>query len=247
MSGPARPPGTGRPSNPFAVEHVQPGAVTFLGPGGDEAGGTRVLEAIEGELARRGGHGAGVILGPHGTGKTTLLVHLVRRAEAAGRTARLLRPDRAAQDGRAALAVLRLLATARPRVGERLAVDLGGAGGSVARGLRRTSARTLARRARCVGAELVVAAHADVGLPVVHRRVVTVAEARAVIEGRLDAAIGAGASEGSAGHPPAPPPEAWIARGLERHHGSLRELLFELYDHWERGWPTDAWEPGDAA
>lgn len=58
------------PTNPFATRHTRPGAIVPL----DERGRARNLEKLLAVIARLGGSAA--ITGPHGTGKSTLLVAL---------------------------------------------------------------------------------------------------------------------------------------------------------------------------
>lgn len=64
-------------SNPFSTRYTRPGALEF-----DETAGPS-LDALLAELARR--RWRGQIVGPHGTGKTTLLESLLPRLSAAGR------------------------------------------------------------------------------------------------------------------------------------------------------------------
>jgi energy-coupling factor transporter ATP-binding protein EcfA2 len=73
--------------NPFASHRIRPGARTFQFPAGES------LDGLVAELARQNWWGQ--IVGPHGTGKSTLLATLQPALEAAGRQTMLfsLRSD----------------------------------------------------------------------------------------------------------------------------------------------------------
>jgi hypothetical protein len=64
-------------ANPFATRFTRPGAVEFLFPEGDSAA------AVVARLAES--QWQGQIVGPHGSGKSTLVASLIPAIEAAGR------------------------------------------------------------------------------------------------------------------------------------------------------------------
>jgi hypothetical protein len=64
-------------SNPFATRFIRPGALPYLFPPGVS------VEKLVDDLAQQGWHGA--IIGPHGTGKSSLLVALKPELERRGR------------------------------------------------------------------------------------------------------------------------------------------------------------------
>ncbi len=65
------------PSNPFSTRFVRPGAIPYLFPAGQD------LPTLLARLARQSW--VGQIIGPHGTGKSTLIADLVGALRAAGR------------------------------------------------------------------------------------------------------------------------------------------------------------------
>ena len=133
-------------TNPFATRYVASARLRPL----DEHGGILDLPALVARLEAIGGSGA--IIGPHGTGKSTLLSHLGEAIAAGGRPVARGRL-RSRGDGPAALGAV--LTTSR---GGLLCLDswefLGFAGRAVVRGLA---------RARGVG--LLVTSHRPAGLP----------------------------------------------------------------------------------
>jgi hypothetical protein len=151
--------------------------------------------------------GWGEIVGPHGSGKSTLLASLLPAL-----TAWHVHHIRLNTTHR------RLPATAfeqRPP-GSILVID----------GFEQLGIFTrwrLKQRCRSYGCGLLVTAHRSMGLPELRRTDVTRESAAELIRGLL------------------PPGGEWvladydIAARLRHHRGSLREVLFELYDRWERG------------
>jgi hypothetical protein len=83
--------------------------------------------------------------------------------------------------------------------------------------------RRVKHHCRRTGCGLLITAHSSMGLPVLHRTDVTPVTAAEVIRSLV------------------PPGGGWvlddydIAARLRRHRGSLRDVLFELYDRWEEG------------
>lgn len=68
--------------NPFATRWTRPGVLPYLFAAGDDA--TRVVERL------RAHHWRGAIVGPHGSGKTTLVATLLPALAAAGRYPRVV-------------------------------------------------------------------------------------------------------------------------------------------------------------
>jgi energy-coupling factor transporter ATP-binding protein EcfA2 len=151
-------------------------------------------------------NGWGQIVGPHGSGKSTLLASLLPALT--GWTVRHVRLDTSHR-------TLPPDLFDAPDPGSLLVID-----GFEQLGV--LSRFRVKRHCRLHGCGLLVTAHRSVGLPDLHR---TNAAAHAA---DLIAAL-------------VPPGGGWaldgfdIAARLRHHRGSLRDVLFELYDRWERG------------
>ncbi|QDU23404.1 P-loop NTPase family protein [Urbifossiella limnaea] len=145
------------------------------------------------------------VVGPHGSGKSTLLASLLPRL-----TAWTVRRVRLGTAERSLPPELWPLPGPRPL----LVIDgfeqLGWLG-----------QRRVTRECRRAGAGLLVTTHRPAGLPPLHRTDVT-PEALEWVLARLLPADGRGVLEGYD-----------AAARLCAHRGSLREVLFELYDRWE--------------
>lgn len=185
--------------NPFSTRFVAPGAIPFRFPTEDGlAGLVRRLEASA---------GWGEIVGPHGTGKSTLLAALLP-----GLGSWHVRHVRLSTSNRRPPAWVWDVPPPRSL----LAIDGFEQLGLLAR--RRTK-----RLCRRHGSGLLVTAHTTAGLPDLYRTGVTPGTAAAVVAGLV------------------PPGGEWVLAGFDlaarlRHfRGSLREVLFELYDRWEAG------------
>jgi energy-coupling factor transporter ATP-binding protein EcfA2 len=194
-------------SNPFSTRFVRPGAVPFLFPPGLGAPG--LVRA----LAARGWRGA--ILGPHGSGKSTLLAALLPALREAGKEPLPV----ALHDGQRTLPAEAWRDLLRPTPpGSRIAII----DGYEQLGLwQRWRLRRLCRRR---GHGLLATAPTPVGLPVLLRLGVTPETAGRIVERLLG-----GAPEAAPGPGPAD-----LAARLQRQGGNFREVLFELYDEWER-------------
>ena len=194
---------TVRAVNPFATRHVRPGAVPFLFPPGAS------IDALLDRLERH--HGWGQIIGPHGTGKSTLLAGLLEGLARRGR--RTLVAE--LHDGHRRLpeAVWRALAPG----GGGLQVVIDGY-----EQLGFWTRRRLKAACRRDGHGLLVTAHRSVGLPDLYRTHVAPDCARRVLEHLL-------AGEG---RPLVDDDD--LAACLTARGGNLREALFDLYDLWEQ-------------
>lgn len=186
-------------SNPFAAARIRPGALAYRFPSPDG------LNALVTRLAECDHRAA--IVGPHGTGKSTLLATLTVALEASGR--RILRlyanPIRKAIIDPPADADLS---------GHVVALD-----GYDQLTLRRRALlrRTTARHA----AGLVVTSHHTTLLPTLHRTRKGLTQALEIAHLLME------------GFPPLVSDDE-IAVVHARHRGNLRETLFELYDVYER-------------
>jgi energy-coupling factor transporter ATP-binding protein EcfA2 len=153
-------------------------------------------------------NGWGQIVGPHGSGKSTLLATLI--PELAGGRVRRVRLDTSHRTLPPDLFY-------PPEPGSLLVID-----GFEQLGV--LSRFRVKRHCRRHGSGLLVTAHRSMGLPDLHRTNAA-AHAAALIADLL------------------PPHGEWVLNGfdiaarLRRHRGSLREVLFELYDRWELGPP----------
>ncbi|WP_439621535.1 hypothetical protein [Gemmata sp.] len=150
--------------------------------------------------------GWGQIVGPHGSGKSTLLATLLPALT--GWRVRQVRLDTSHR-------TLPPDLFDPPEAGSLLVID-----GFEQLGV--LSRFRVKRHCRRHGCGLLVTAHRSVGLPDLHRTNAA-AHAADLIADLL------------------PPDGEWVLNGfdiaarLRRHRGSLREVLFELYDRWERG------------
>lgn len=188
-----------RRSNPFATRHTRPGAVPPLNPAGAPLDVDVVLVALE-------RHRRVAIVGPHGTGKSTLLAALASRLAADRQPAEVVRLRRL-QD---APLVLRLLA--RQAVESTLLVDgwerLGG-----------PLALLIAAIARLRGLRMVVTSHRANGMPVAVRTAGTLPLLTAIVARLPDhGALITGDD---------------LSDAFARHGGNLRDALGDLYDRYE--------------
>jgi hypothetical protein len=187
--------------NPFATRFVRPGAVAYLFEGGCSA------DELVGRLSESGWWGQ--IVGPHGSGKTALVVALMP-ALIAART-RVI--SVVLHDGQRTLGDSRREITS---VGRESLVVVDGY-----EQLSTWSKLGLKRHCRRRDAGLLVTAHADVGLPTVFSTSLSRETAQHIVARLLpvgDETIG----------------EADVARAWQAHDGNLREALFDLYDLYER-------------
>jgi hypothetical protein len=191
-------------SNPFATRFVRPGAMPYYFLNGQDA--RPLVDDLKKLLWR------GAIVGPHGTGKSTLLHALLPELVARGRKPVFV----TLRDNQ------RWLPRSRPRwrsLDDKSVLIIDGY-----EQLNRVSRAILwfQQKVRCFG--VLVTAHTDVGFPTVARTHGDLAVLHRLIEEELPCDAGSIA-----------PDE--IARAFERRRGNLREALFELYDLFERRRP----------
>ncbi|MBM4002206.1 MAG: molybdopterin-guanine dinucleotide biosynthesis protein MobB [Planctomycetes bacterium] len=187
-------------SNPFSTRFVRPGALPFQLPG------TLTFPLLIEQLARQNWNGQ--IVGPHGTGKSTLVQSLIPVLRDAGRD--VVTIVRHAVEKEPVLTPILSELNAR----RQLVID----------GFEQYSCwdRWRIRRAcRRAGAGLIVSTHRDMGLPMLFETRIDIALAKSIIRQLL------------AGQP-IWIPDCDIESAWARHGPNLRETLFELYDRMER-------------
>lgn len=197
---PARPILTPHPTNPFATRHTRPGRLQPL----DQTGRPRDVTALVAALA---GRPAAAIVGPHGTGKSTLLRALERELAAAGRAAGIVQL-RHRSDVVAVLASLR-----RADRGSVLGVD-----GWERLGRITAAAVRLVARAR--GVRLLVTTHRPAWMPTIASTAASLPVLEALVAHLPDHGGLIEADD--------------VAEAFARHAGNLREALADLYDCFER-------------
>jgi len=211
QSHPAPLPTGERIGNPFSTRFTRPGAIPYCFADGDSA-----ASPIE-RLQAAGWWGE--IVGPHGSGKSTLVAALVRELERAGRQVVLV----TLRDGQRALGV-DLRRTVSSGIPTQIIVD-------GYEQLSRWSRWRLKRQCRRHGWGLLVTSHEPAGLA-------TVAGTAPSLE--LAQALVAQLTAGSA----SPITPADVAAAYAAHRGNLREMLFGLYDLHDARVASDAAKRG---
>lgn len=183
--------------NPFATRFVAPGAIPyrFADPSGLKDL-VRLLEAND---------GWGEIIGPHGSGKSTLVAALIPQLTMWNvRRIRLNTSERKLPSN----------IWDRPLPRTLLVID----GFEQLGYFRRRQVKKFCRKRQ---AGLLITAHQSMGLPRLHQTDVPSELAGKIIGGLVPAGA------------------EWVLEGFDAlarlrfHNGSLREVLFELYDRWE--------------
>lgn len=194
-------------ANPFQSSQLRPGLIPFVFAGGDSF--VALLERFEEQRFR------GLIIGPHGSGKSTLLHQVEQWIVAQGGTARrvCLRPETRWQGYRE----LWLACRNRPPA-EYLLID----GFEQLPAFFRWISPIIARVFRI---RVLATAHQPGGLPVVLRTDPLPDQAMHVI----DMIMSLSARENTAQRRP---DASMLRRLLVEHHGSVREVMFRLYDQW---------------
>ncbi len=187
-------------SNPFSTCFVSPGTISYVFPPGDGADG--LIDRL------RDGSWWGQIVGPHGTGKTTLLRALAGPLQMAGRTLCRVTLHRGDRRGPISAENVRSF---RPET--QVVVD----GYEQLNFWQRFRLARLCRRHKT---GLLITTHRDAGLPDLPFTPCDLPAAERIVQHLLR---------------DAPPliADADVARLFERHRGDLRETLFGLYDLFE--------------
>ncbi len=190
-------------SNPFTSARIRPGEIDYIFASGQCV--DRLVERLAHNRWR------GQIVGPHGTGKSTLVQSLVRRLQAAGCEVTL----GAFQGGRERWTTLPPAADESAGPARRIVVI---------DGFEQLSAPARAMwklRCRLSGRGLIVTAHQSVGLPELWRTSVSPLLAQEIvarIAGEFAPRISASEIDGT----------------LQASGGNMRDALFMLYDTMER-------------
>ncbi len=187
--------------NPFSTRHTRPGAIPFFFSPGQNA--EQLVELLRSEDWR------GEIVGPHGSGKSSLLCALLPALQNAGRSTLLIE----LHDGQ-----------------RRLPVDLRRVDGMTENTVvivdgyeqlsfwSRLQLKGFCRRRRL---GLVVTSHRPAGLPLLLRTSASLTLAEEIVQFLLRGQQRlVDASD--------------LAQRFDRHRGDLRELLFDLYDLYEQ-------------
>jgi hypothetical protein len=184
-------------SNPFATRFTRPGALPYCFPSGESA--AAIVAQLQAHRWR------GEVVGPHGSGKTSLLLTLIGPIEATGRRVEWF----ALHDGQRALPA-EFFRLPRDRLPRLIVID-------GYEQLSRASRWRLRARCRRRGWGLLVTAHQSVGFPLLAETRPDVETALQIVR-RLLPDDRAGITSDD------------VRRAFESHHGNVRETLFALYD-----------------
>ena len=198
------------PSNPFATRFTRPGAIPYLYPPGQSA--QTLLETLQRN------NWWGEIIGPHGSGKSSLLAELLPRLGEAGRTV----VQFSLHQGDRILPVSK--ADAKAWTPETQVVVDG------YEQLSWWSKRRLQGWVKAQQAGLLITAHQPMGLPPLFTTQPTLELARSIVSKLTSLSRTGSASEGE----PATLTDDDVAAAFAKHGANLREMLFSLYDVHQR-------------
>lgn len=195
-----------RSSNPFRSSNIRPGANAFV-----FADETTVDELFR-QLCR---NRQGEIVGPHGSGKSTLMIYVVRYAESEGwHVAHHILDARNRWQRGNALEMLEEVDRALPEI-DLVAVD-------GFEQLSRWQRSAIVRKCRAHRKYLLITSHHDMGLADIYRTRVN-----------LDIAYRVVAEICGREQIPSTPSSAHLSELLSCYRGNLRETLFALYDEYQ--------------
>ncbi len=184
------------PSNPFSTRRIRPGAIPYVFSPNEDA--ASLVARLQANAWR------GQIVGPHGSGKTSLVVALLPEIARAGREPILV----TLHDGE------RSLAAHQDEMDRATAATVVMIDGFEQLAFwNKWRVRAFCRR-RASG--LLVTAHASVGLPTLTTTAVDLVRAQRVLDSLLPDATGSDQAE--------------LQKVLAAHRGNLRDALFDLYD-----------------
>ena len=189
-----------RPSNPFSTRFVRPGAIPFQFSQGESA------QSLSERL--QSNNWLGEIIGPHGTGKSTLLEALIPELESNGRTVVLFKLSAPKPE----LTWSQLLG-GRWTANTQIIID-------GYEQLRWLSRLILALRRRLSGAGMLVTAHHTMGFPLLFKTTVSEQLAIALVEQLTQSNKETIAKDD-------------VVQALQASRGNLRDTLFQLYDLYE--------------
>ncbi len=190
--------------NPFSTRYVRPGAIAY-----QFIDKRQSAQRLVDQLARQ--QWCGQIVGPHGSGKSTLIATLIPLIEAAGRRVVLI----TLHDGERVLPI-DLATLAGDSDCDKLLVIIDGY-----EQLSAASRRQLKRLCKDRWWGLLATAHASVGLPDLFQSATSVELAERLVRSL-------------AGEGDSPVMREKLIEFFAAHQGNLREMLFALYDLYER-------------
>jgi hypothetical protein len=190
--------------NPFCTRRVRPGAVTFCFPLGSSA--EDIINRLRQNLWR------GEIVGPHGSGKSTLISHILTPLDEAGRKPIFFElhnaQHRLTNDWRE---TIELTVSSKPAI---VVVD----------GYEQLNSWNrfwLNRYCHDRDVGLLVTSHVPVGLPEIYNTSSSLDLACQIVEQLLQ-------------NEEKNIPTEIVSELFTRHDGNIREVLFNLYDIWEK-------------
>ena len=194
-------------TNPFSARFIQPGVISYIFPEGES------LETMMSRFEAAGRRGE--IIGPHGTGKSTLIAAMQQMLERNGNDLCVM----TLHNGEHRLP----FAPSKLPIGDETILVVDGFE-QLSWWSRRVLFQLCGRRRRGI----LVTAHTPTGLPTLFETMMSPAIGMRVILELLD---GVGAAVEHSDRSPLAVSRTFDS--LRRHDGNLRETLFELYDDYE--------------